>query len=147
MKRVLSNRDVWAGIPLIAIGALGLFFSQSASSSADPASNLFPRAIGLFLMVAGTAITLQGCFASGKSFAGFPIRSCVAITGGVLGFALVIERAGLGLAVVAAVLISNLGIRGSRFGAGLIFAVGLAAAIYALFVGLLGQPIKLIPAF
>jgi len=85
--------------------------------------------------------------ARGGSLAAFPIRSCAAITGGVLAFAFLIERAGLGLAVIAAVLISTLGFRGSRFGAGLIFGVGLAAATYVLFVGLLGQPIKLLPGF
>jgi Tripartite tricarboxylate transporter TctB family. len=147
MKRVLSSRDVWAGVPLVAIGALGFYFSGSGSSSVDPAGNLFPRMIGIGLIVVGIVITLRGLLARGGSFAAFPIRSCAAITGGVLAFAFLIERAGLGLAVLAAVLISTLGFRGTRFGAGLIFGVGLAAATYVLFVGLLGQPIKLVPGF
>ncbi len=147
MKRVLSSRDVWAGIPLVAIGALGFFFSRAGSSSADPAGNLFPRVIGIGLIAVGAAITLRGLFARDEPLAAFPIRSCVAITSGVLAFSLLIERAGLGLAVIAAVLISALGFRGSRLGAGLIFGVGLAAATYVLFVGLLGQPIKLGPGF
>ncbi len=146
MKQVLSSRDVWAGIPWVALGALGFYFSRTGAS-VDPAGNLFPRVIGIGLIVVGMVITLRGVFVRGESLAAFSIRSCAAITGGVLGFALLIERAGLGLAVIAAVLISSLGFRGSRFGAGLIFGVGLAAATYVLFVGLLGQPIKLVPGF
>lgn len=147
MKRVLSSRDVWAGIPLIALGALGFYFSQAGSSSPDPAGNVFPRVIGLGLFAVGTVTTLRGLFARGEPLPAFPIRSCAAVTGGVLAFAFLIERAGLGLAVIAAVLISTLGFRGARLGAGLIFGIGLAAATYVLFVGLLGQPIKLVPGF
>jgi hypothetical protein len=90
---------------------------------------------------------LRGLFAAREAFSRFPLRSCAAITGGVCAFAALIERAGLGPAVVASVLFTTLGFRGSRFGAGLIFGVGMAAAMYVLFVGLLGQPIKLLPGF
>jgi hypothetical protein len=147
LKPALSNRDIWAGIPLVAIGALAFFSSHASGSSLDPTRNLFPRVIGICLIGVGMLITLRGLFATDKPFVGFPIRSCAAITGGVLAFAFLIERAGLAPAVMVAVLISTLGFRGSRFGAGLVFGIGMVAAMYVLFVGVLGQPIKLVPGF
>jgi putative tricarboxylic transport membrane protein len=147
MKGVLGNRDVWAGVPLVAIGALCYYFSQAGGSSVDQTRNLFPRVIGICLIVVGMVIALRGILAGDKTPAAYSVRSCAAITGGVVAFAILIERAGLGLAVIAAVVLSTLGYRGSRLGAGIVFAVGMVAAMYVLFVGILGQPIKLAPGF
>jgi hypothetical protein len=74
-------------------------------------------------------------------------RACLAVSGSVLIFALLIERAGLLPAVIATVLVAALGSRASRPRETLILAVCLAAAIALLFVGLLGQPITLLVGF
>jgi hypothetical protein len=71
-------------------------------------------------------------------------RACLAVSGSVLTFALLIERAGLLPAIVATVLVAALASRASRLRETLIFAVCLAAVVGLLFVGLLGQPIPLI---
>ena len=71
-------------------------------------------------------------------------RACLAVSGSVLTFALLIERAGLLPAVVATVLIAALATRASRPRETFILAVCLAMGIALLFVGLLGQPIPLL---
>jgi hypothetical protein len=71
-------------------------------------------------------------------------RACLAVSGSVLAFALLIECAGLLPAVVATALVAALGTRTSRLRETFIFAVCLAAVVALLFVGLLGQPITLL---
>ena len=74
-------------------------------------------------------------------------RSCLAIAGGVLAFALLIERTGLLPAVVAAVFIASLGDARRRMRTTLILSVCLAAAVWLVFVVFLGQPFSPIRGF
>ena len=72
------------------------------------------------------------------------VRACLAVSGSVLIFAVLIERAGLLPAVVATVAVAALGSRPVRPWETLILAVSLAAAIAVVFVSLLGQSIDLL---
>lgn len=75
------------------------------------------------------------------------LRSCLAIAGSVLTFALLIEHAGLLPAVIATVLVASLGDVQRRLRRTLILSVCLAAAVWLLFVGFLDQPFAAIRAF
>lgn len=75
--------------------------------------------------------------------AGIRVRSCLAISGSVLVFAFLVERAGLIPAVAATVITAALGSPPVRWRETLILAVILAAAVAMVFVGLLGQSIDL----
>jgi hypothetical protein len=72
------------------------------------------------------------------------VRACLAVSGSVLVYALLIERAGLLPAVVATVFVAALGSRPFRPLETLILAVSLAAAVALVFVSLLGQSIELL---
>jgi hypothetical protein len=74
-------------------------------------------------------------------------RPLLAIAGSVLAFALLIERAGYLAAVTATVLIASLASRELTLRRALMLAVGVATAMAVLFVGLLDQPLPLLPAF
>jgi hypothetical protein len=71
-------------------------------------------------------------------------RPCLAIAGSVLTFALLIERAGFLPAVMATVLVASLASRELSARRAVMLAVGVAAALAALFVGLLAQPFALL---
>jgi hypothetical protein len=75
------------------------------------------------------------------------LRPCFAIAGSVLAFALLIERAGLLPAVVAAVIIASLGEAQRQMRKTLILSVCLAAAVWLVFVVFLGQPFSPIRGF
>ncbi len=75
------------------------------------------------------------------------LRSCLAIAGSVLTFALLIERAGLLPAVIAAVVVASLGDVQRRTRRTLILSVCLAAAVWLVFVVLLDQPFSAIRGF
>jgi hypothetical protein len=72
------------------------------------------------------------------------VRACLAVSGSVLIFAFLVERAGLLPAVVVTVFVAALGSRPMRPWETLILAVSLAAAVALVFVSLLGQSIDVL---
>jgi hypothetical protein len=147
MNSRLLHRDVLGGVSLIAIAMLYYHFAPASESNRVGVGNTFPRGISISLMAIGLLVTGRGLITVCGYRPTFPLRGCAAITAGIVSFAVLIERAGLAPAVVATVMLSTLGFQERRFGAMLIFAIGLAAAMFVLFVGLLGQPIKLVSGF
>lgn len=75
------------------------------------------------------------------------LRSCLAVVGSVLTFALLIERAGLLPAVIATVVVVSFGEAQRQMRRTLILSVCLAAAVWLLFVVLLDQPLSAVKGF
>lgn len=74
-------------------------------------------------------------------------RPCGAIVASVLVFAVLIERGGLIPAVILTVLVASQASRELRPRGALLLALGLAAFVSLIFVGLLAQPFTLIAGF
>jgi putative tricarboxylic transport membrane protein len=72
------------------------------------------------------------------------LRPCLAISGSVLAFALLIERTGFLPAVVATVLVASLGAGTLTVRHALLLAITVAVVMAVLFVGLLDQPFTLV---
>jgi len=72
------------------------------------------------------------------------LRPCLAISGSVLAFALLIERTGFLTAVVATVLVASLGAGTLTVRQALLLAITVAVVMAILFVGLLDQPFTLV---
>ena len=141
------NQDLLAGLLLIAVGAVGFFCTKESSSPAGFTENLFPSVVTLGVMAIGAVIALRGVMVGGERVSAIPLRSCAAVAAGVVAFALLIEKAGLAAAVVVTVMLSTLGFRGAPLRASLVFGLCMAAAMFVLFVGFLGQSIRLLPGF
>jgi hypothetical protein len=75
------------------------------------------------------------------------LRSCLAIAGSVLTFAILIERAGFLPAIVATVMTSSLGAGTLTVRQALLLAASVATALAVLFVGFLNQPFTLVAGF
>lgn len=76
-----------------------------------------------------------------------PVRSCAAITGSVLAFALLIEPGGLMPAAAVAAFVASLGSPAPNLRDALILSAVLALAMGLVFVGLLEQSFTLFPGF
>jgi hypothetical protein len=72
-------------------------------------------------------------------------RPGLAVCGSVLAFALLIERLGFPATVMLTVLVAAAGSREMNSRQSLLLAVVVAAAMTAVFVGLLDQPLSLVP--
>jgi hypothetical protein len=78
---------------------------------------------------------------------GSAVRPCLAITGSVLAFALLIERAGYLAAVMLTVLIASFASRELNWRQALTLALVVTAVMAVLFVALLDQPLRLVAGF
>jgi hypothetical protein len=141
------NRELWAGLLLFAVGLVGFLGTRTTSSDIAPAGIFFPCIVFVGLMVTGTAIAIRGFITAHEQFPAIPLRSCAAVAASVIAFAALIDKAGLAAAVVSTVMLSTLGFDTPRLRTGFVFGICMAAAMFVLFVGLLGQSIRLAPGF
>ena len=75
------------------------------------------------------------------------LRPCLAITGSVIAFALLIERAGFLPAVIATVLMASLGAGTLTVRQALMLAASVATTLALLFIGFLNQAFTLVAGF
>jgi hypothetical protein len=75
------------------------------------------------------------------------LRPSLAVCGGVMTFALLVERAGFFAAVMLTVLVASLGSRELGARQAVVLAVAVATAMAIVFIGLLDQPFALGPRF
>lgn len=102
--RVTNEKEFWAGIAFILIGAGAL--SQIPKYAIGGATNMgpgyFPLLIGSVLVLLGAAAAIRGIGAERPERVGrWPLVPLFFVTLGVLLFAFLLERAGLAAAVLA----------------------------------------------
>jgi hypothetical protein len=145
VNALFLNRELLSGLLLLALGIGGFLGMMQTGSPVQSA--VFSHVVFVGLIGTGAAIMIRGFITAQERLIGFSLRACGAVTAAVLAFAALIEDAGLAAAVVATVMLTTVGFRAPRLHAGFVFGVCVAAAMFVLFVGLLGQPIRLAPGF
>ncbi|CAH1689705.1 Tripartite tricarboxylate transporter TctB family protein [Hyphomicrobiales bacterium] len=150
-----GGRDLVAGGALIVFGA---FFAGYAAinlklgSFAQMGPGMFPLVVGAMVIALGAAILLttvlgawQGSVASeGPAPEKADWRTLVIVVLSIAAFALLVRRFGMAPAVVSLVLVSSFASRELSLPKMLALAAGLAVTGWAIFIVLLGLPIKLL---
>jgi hypothetical protein len=144
----MQSSRFWAGAILCAIGIAAAIAAPRyhLGTLAQMGPGYFPLILGVLLALLGAVTCLQAVAeGGGPSLVTPPWRQLICIPLCVITFALLVERAGLAIAVIATVLIACLG--GNRFRPieAVISAVVLAVLTCALFVRLLGLPVPIGP--
>lgn len=141
--KILSDKDVLAGLMFAVFGLLGLTMSApfDFGSTARPGPGFFPIVLSVLLVLIGLGVV---AFASVRAEVAAPhivLRPLVMITLSVAVFALCVERFGLMPAVFLAAMIASFG--QSRYGTvtRLWVSAALTLASAVLFIGLLRLPI------
>ena len=146
MLKIKSARDLGAGLLFLAIGAGGFWFGRKLNLGT--AARMGP---GYFPMMLSGLICFIGLIVAGRSFvlSGLPIerpqwRPLTLVIASMIAFGLLIERAGLVIAVVALILMAALARREKfNFIEALGLAVGLSAFSVLAFVYGLGQSLRI----
>ena len=142
-----GRRDVAAGLFLVILAAAIVIaaFSLRIGTPARMGPGFLPFALGVLLAAVGAAIVSTGS-RNGESLPQLPRpRALVALVVAFVAFALLIEPAGLVISAFAAVAIAGLALPGRRLIENLLYAAGLSAFAWALFVGVLDMPLKVWP--
>ncbi len=91
------NRDFWAGVFLIAVGASAVFLSRDYGfgSTRQMGSGYFPTVLGVILVLFGIYVLVTG-LRSGEPFKGkWPLRPLIVLTVAIVLFGLLLNAVGL----------------------------------------------------
>lgn len=147
--RKIPLRDVCAGLFVVALGAFAAWEASSYpfGSLNSIGSGFFPVMLGLLAIPIGAAILWEAASRprahdADWEFEAFAVRPVAAVAGALFAFALLIDRAGLVPAIVAATSVAALAERTSRPLGVVLLASALALLCAAIFVFALKLPIR-----
>ena len=146
---ILENKDFWAGVMLIAIGALAMFLARNYTfgSSLRMGPGYFPSVLGGILILFGLYILALG-LRSGEKIAGsWSLRALVILPLSLVLFGVLIDRAGFVPAMLVLIFGSATASTEFRFVEVLLFSLFLTALSAVIFVWGLGLPYPLIVGF
>jgi putative tricarboxylic transport membrane protein len=140
--RIRNARDLLAGGLFIAFGLAFLILAQDyeLGSARRMGPGYFPVVLSLLLMVIGLVTLARGFLVAGPPVRDVAGKALFLVTASIVVFGLLIERAGVGLAVAALVLAAAPASRHSRLLPALLLAAALGAFCVLVFVKGLGLP-------
>jgi len=143
---VLNNKDVWAGLLLIAIGAAAIFLARNYTfgTALRMGPGFFPIVLGGVLILFGLYILASG-LRSGEQIGGsWSLRALVILPLALVLFGVLMEYGGFIPAMLVLIFASAAASTEFRFLEVLIFAIGLTALCVVVFVWALGLPYPLL---
>ena len=146
---ILDNKDVWAGLFLIAVGVTAVVLARNYTfgTALRMGPGFFPTVLGGFMILSGLYILANG-LRSGDALAGsWPLRALIVLPLALVLFGVLIDRAGFVPAML--VLIFGSGLAGTDFKLieMILFSILLTALCAIVFVWALGLPYPLIAGF
>jgi hypothetical protein len=146
-RRTRFNREVCAGLFLIAAAALGYYaaYPLDAGSMSGVGSGLLPKAVAVGSGLFGAYFVATGLMNSDEPVDGFSFRGTIFILGAIIAFATTVRPFGLLVAGPLAMLISSLADPDTRPLEILIYTTCMTAGCYLLFKVILRLPIPAMP--
>jgi hypothetical protein len=148
---IRNQKDFWAGL---LFAAFGLFFSgfgtrYTFGTAARMGPGYFPTVLGIILVILGVVIALAALSprAEASHVAKFSWSTIFLVLGSVVLFGLLLNRAGLVIALAAVVIVSSYASHEFGWKATLINTVVLIALCLAVFVYALSLQFPLWPTF
>jgi uncharacterized membrane protein len=147
--RLIDNKDVWAGLLLIAVGAAAIVVARDYAfgTALRMGPGYFPVVLGALLILFGLAILAAGLRRGERIAGSWSLRAIFVLPLSLVLFGLLMQHAGFVPAML--VLIFGAAAAGSefRFVEVLLFALALTALAVVVFVWGLGLPYPLLTAF
>jgi Tripartite tricarboxylate transporter TctB family len=143
--RVRSQRQFSAGLIFFCIGSVWLAGSldHRIGSATAMGPGYFPMAVSLILAGLGIASVIRSLVADADVLDPWPFAAFVFVLGGVVGFGLLLESAGLIAAAAVLILLSCWSRLRTQPGETLLLTVALIALVAGIFVFGLGMPVDL----
>ena len=143
---ILENKDVWAGLFLIVVGVLAVFFARNYpfGTALRMGAGFFPVVLGVVLMLFGVFFAARGLRDSAKIEGNWSPRALIVLPLAFVAFGVLMEHAGFVPAMLALIVGSALAGAEFRIGEVLVLSALLTAMCVALFIWALGLPYPLI---
>jgi hypothetical protein len=142
----LNHKDVWAGLLLIAIGAVAILIARNYTfgTALRMGPGFFPIVLGGLLILAGLYVMASG-LRSGEAIQGsWSLRALVVLPLSLVLFGVLMEHGGFVPAMLVLIFASATASTEFRFVEVLLFSVALTALSVVVFVWALGLPYPLI---
>ena len=148
-QELRKNKDFWAGMMLIGIGAAAMFIARDyrfgGASRMGP--GFFPTFLSVILIAFGGAIMAAGLRSGEKIQGSLSLRALVLLPSSLVLFGILMEVAGFIPALVALAFLSAASGREFKFVEVSLMTVLLTLGSVALFIWALGLPYPLIKGF
>jgi hypothetical protein len=146
IRELRNNKDVWAGMMMIGIGAAAIFIARDYrfGSALRMGPGFFPSFLGGILIAFGICIIAVGLRSGEKIQGSVSLRALVMLPLSLVLFGVLVEHAGFIPAMVALVFVSAASGREFKVIEVLLLTVALTVASVALFIWGLGLPYPLI---
>jgi hypothetical protein len=146
---VRKNKDFWAGMMLIVIGAAAMFISRDYrfGSALRMGPGFFPTILSGVLIAFGICIMAVGLKKGEQIEERLSLRALIVLPFSLVLFGVLMEKAGFVPALVALVFLSAASGREFKFGEVSLLTALLTVASAALFIWGLGLPYPLVKGF
>ena len=143
---VWNNKDVWAGLMLIGIGAAAIVLARDYpfGTALRMGPGYFPIVLGGLLIVFGLYVLASGLRRAEAMAGSWSLRALVVLPLSLVLFGLLMDHGGFVPAMIVLIFASATASTEFRFVEVLLFSVGLTALSVAVFVWALGLPYPLI---
>jgi len=146
---LLDNKDVWAGVFLIAVGVAAMVLARNYTfgTALRMGPGFFPTVLGGLLVLFGLSTLANGLRSGEKIEGAWPLRGLIVLPLALVLFGVLIDRAGFIPAMLVLVVGSALAGTEFRLFEIIVFSVLLTALCAIVFVWALGLPYPLIAGF
>jgi F0F1-type ATP synthase membrane subunit c/vacuolar-type H+-ATPase subunit K len=136
MSRIKSQQDFGAAVMLIFFGAAGLWFGReyAVGTASQMGPGYMPMALSWALIILGAVVGLRAVALRGPAIEPVRLRSNFLVLGGILGFALLIQSAGLAATIFVVTVLSALASTESRWKETIVLGLFLAAFCVLVFI-------------
>jgi putative tricarboxylic transport membrane protein len=144
---VKSSKDFATGLLFLAIG-IGVFYIGSTynmGTAQRPGTGVLPRILAWCLMGSGVLLCIQAMLQEGPKLDAWAWRPLIMITLATIAFALLIDSAGLVIAMIVTMTLAALGTHETRWVEFGLFSLLMLAIGIGIFILGLGMPIKVFP--
>lgn len=147
IKLVRGGTDFFSGLLLAVIAGAALWYISGLEigTALEMGPGYFPLCIALLLGGMGAVLLVRGLAVEGPPVPPLDLRAAGLIVLSFLAFALLLDRFGLVVAIMAQIVVASFAFRGSVLWQTLLFGAALAAGSSVLFVTLLGIPVDIWP--
>lgn len=142
-----NTQDLACGAFFVAIGLLGFWFGKDLAMGTPSrlGTGVFPRILCWGMLITGGAIFFKGLFSQGLPIGAIAWRPVILIGVAAIAFALLIDSAGLVVAMIAMIIPAGLAGHEFYLKEYTIFSVLLVVMGVAVFIWGLGMPVKTFP--
>jgi hypothetical protein len=146
--QIKGGQDFATGLLFVAVGlgALWVGADYAMGTAQRPGTGVLPRILAWCLIGTGGLLLIKSVFTTGAPLSGWVWRPVLAVTGATVAFGFMVDDFGLVLSMIVSMSICALGTAETRWGEFAVFTLIMIVGSWAMFIWLLGMPIKTWPS-